>query len=184
MEIVRRPITVEEYTKMAERGILDPDERVELLDGDIVVVPPQGEGHFSVVARLNWHLTTRFGKRVLVTVQQPVIVSERSEPEPDIALLFLRDDFYRSGIPRTSDVFAMVEVADSSIRVDRGIKLRIYAEAGVPDYWIVDVKRERIEVYRDPADGVYGSLTTLRRGETVAFLAFPDELFAVEELIG
>src|ERR1700724_2486776 len=175
LEALRRPITVEEYNKMAEAGIIGSDERVELLDGDVIVVPPQGPPHFSVVARISQLLNLRFGLRALVTTQMPVIVSDRSEPEPDFAVLVWREDFYRSGIPKVPDVYAIVEVADSSLAIDRGKKLAIYAEAGVKEYWIVDVRNAAIEVHREPRGDGYDSLRTFRGGEMISFAAFPDD---------
>jgi Uma2 family endonuclease len=184
LEALRRPITVEEYNKMAEVGIIGRGERVELLDGDVIVVPPHGQPHFSVVARISQNLTLRLSERALVTTQLPVMISDRSEPEPDIAILEKREDFYRSGIPRVPDVYAIVEVADSSLPIDRGKKLEIYAEGGVKEYWIVDVRHSAIEVYREPRGAGYDSLQTFRSGALVSFAAFPDDWFTVEELLG
>jgi Uma2 family endonuclease len=184
LEALRRQFTVEEYNKLGEAGVIASDERVELLDGDIIVVPPQGPPHFSVVARMAQRLVLRLGERALVTSRMPVIVSDRSEPEPDIAILARRADFYRSGIPQVPDVFALVEVADSSLAIDRGKKLAIYAEARVEEYWIVDVRHAAIEVYREPRDGGYDSLATFRGDARVSFLAFPDDEFTVDELLG
>jgi Uma2 family endonuclease len=184
LEALRRPITVEEYNKMAEVGIIGRGERVELLDGDVIVVPPHGQPHFSVVARISQRLNLRFGLRALVTTQLPIIVSDRSEPEPDIAILAWREDFYRSGIPTAPDAYAIVEVADSSLAIDRGKKLAIYAKAGVKEYWVVDVPHAVIEVHREPRGDGYDSLQTFRSGATVSFAAFPDDQFTVEELLG
>lgn len=184
LESLRRPISVDEYNKMAETGILGRDERVELLDGDVIVVPPHGPPHFSIVLRMGQTLTLGLGKRAFVSVQLPVIMSERSEPEPDITILDKRDDFYASGIPRAPDVLAIVEVADSSLGVDSGKKLKIYAEAGVPEYWIVDVKRGAVLVHREPNDGRYDSVRTHRRGDRLSFAALANETFTVDELIG
>ena len=184
LELLPRPITVDEYNKMAETGSLEPDERVELLDGDVILVPPHGTRHFSTVLRMGQTLTLRLGDRACVSVQLPVIISDRSEPEPDIAILRKRDDFYASGIPRAADVLAIVEVADSSLGVDAGKKLRIYAEAGVTEYWIVDVNRGAVIVHRDPSGTGYDSVQAHYRGGRLAFQAFVDETFGVDELIG
>lgn len=184
LEFLRRPISVDEYNQMAEAGILDPDERVELLDGDLIVVPPHGTPHSSTVLRMGHTITLRLSAVALVSIQLPIIVSDCSEPEPDIAVLRLRDDFYAAGIARPPDVLAIVEVADTSLGVDSVKKLRIYAEAGVPEYWIVDVKRGALIVHREPNGVGDDAVRTAYRGARIAFAAFPDETFAVEELIG
>jgi Uma2 family endonuclease len=184
LEMLRRRFSVDEYNKMAEAGIFGADERVELLDGDLILAPSQGSPHFSVVARLTKLLTRRFGERALVTAQLPVVVSDNSEPEPDIAILANRSDFYQSAIPRAADAYAVVEVADSSLSLDSGRKLEIYAAADVPEYWIVDVRRSALIVHRGPNGGTYDSVQTFRRGSNVSFAAFPDEMFSVAELIG
>ncbi|HEX3549525.1 MAG TPA: Uma2 family endonuclease [Candidatus Elarobacter sp.] len=184
LEFLRRPISVDEYNQMAEVGILARDERVELLDGDVIVVPPHGPPHFSTVLRMGQRLTLGLATRADVSVQLPIIVSERSEPEPDIAILAKREDCYASGLPHPPDVFAIVEVADSSLPVDAGKKLKIYAEAGIPEYWIVDVPRGAVIVHRDPVGSLYDSIRTAYRGASVSFAAFPGETFTVDELIG
>ena len=184
LESLRRPITVDEYNKMADVGILGRNERVELLDGDVIVVPPHGPPHFSTVARMADVLVQRLSARALVTVRLPLILSDRSEPEPDIAILGRREDYYASGIPRTPDVYAVVEVADTSLGIDSGKKLKIYAESCVAEYWIVDVNRGAVIVHRDPSGSGYDSVRTAYRGGELAFAAFPDETFTVDELIG
>jgi Uma2 family endonuclease len=180
-----RPITVAEYNAMGEAGILDPDERVELVDGLLIVPPPpQGAPHVSIILRLYHHFNARFGKRVLITSQMPVIVSERSEPEPDFALVGWRDDFYASAIPTNADAVAIVEVSDTTLRMDRGRKRTVYARAGIPEYWIVNVRAKQIEIHRDPQGDAYAETHIAKPGDSVAFAAFPDVVFTVDELLG
>ncbi len=169
---------------MAEAGILGPDERVELVDGLLIVPPPHDPPHSSTILRMQVRLTSRFGERVLISQQLPIIVSALSEPEPDFALLRWRDDFYASETATNADVFAIVEVSDTTLRMDRGRKQIIYARAGIPEYWIVDVRAKQIEIYRNPQGDAYPEPRIAKKGETVAFAAFPDAVFTVDELLG
>lgn len=184
LEAVRRHFSVAEYNAMAKAGILRGDERVELLDGDVIVSPPQGPPHFSVVARIADVLRNRLDARALVTAQLPIILSDRSEPEPDVAVLVRREDFYRTALPRPADVFAVVEVASSSLPLDRGRKAGVYARAGIADYWIADVGAGAIEIRRTPDRGTYTDVRVAAHGQSVALLAFPDVTFTVDELMG
>jgi Uma2 family endonuclease len=121
---------------------------------------------------------------MLLWAQLPVVVSERTELEPDIALLVDRGHFYRERLPRVPDVHAVLEVAYSSLSYDRGKKLRLYAEARVSEYWIVDVAKQRIHLYNDPVGSRYVTYRLADRGERVSFAAFPDVVFTVDELLG
>jgi len=179
-----RPITVADFQRMCECGILTPDERVELVDGELIAIPPMNAPHASIVTRMAYVLMERFRTRALVWQQMPLVVSERSEPFPDITLLRLRNDFYRSRLPDRDDHFAVVEVSDTMLPYDRGAKLRMYAKAAIADYWIVDVNDEKIEICRDPHELGYGSRTVIAKGGSVAFAAFPDVVFTVDELLG
>jgi Uma2 family endonuclease len=184
-ELVPRAYTVEEYNIMAEAGIFAPNERVELLDGQVIQVPPIGQAHWSVMQRMHEHLSTALGTRAMVATQLPVIISDRSEPEPDFAILRRAEDFYRSGIPRVPDILALVEVTDTSVTRDRVKKFQLYAHARVPEYRVVDVRgAASIDVFREPHDLGYRSERRHERGDTVAFAAFPDVVFTVEELTG
>lgn len=180
----RRPITVEEYHRMGELGFFGPEERVELLDGELIAVPPVGESHASAIERLNWYFITRLGERAGVRPQLPTRVSRISEPEPDFAIVVRRADFHASGHPQPPETFALVECADSSLRYDRGKKLSAYARGGVREYWIVNLVEACVEVYGDPNDVGYGRSQIARAGESLAFAAFPDVAFSVAELLG
>ncbi len=179
-----RRITVAEYNRMAEVGILQADERVELVDGRLIVPPPMGDAHWDAVARMQRRIGLALGERALVTSQLPAIVSDVSEPEPDVMLIRPRDGFYGHGVPHASDVLAVIEVSDSSLRFDRREKLSMYARAGVPEYWIANLRAEQIEIYRDPHGGRYAEQHVAKKGDTVAFAAFPDVVFTVAELLG
>ena len=180
----RHKLTVDDYHRMGEAGIFGEDDRVELLDGELYDMPPIGDGHMGTVNRLTNRLAWRLGERVVVSPQNPVRLSDFSEPEPDIALLRFRDDFYRAGKPRPEDILLVIEVAQSSLDYDRGTKLPRYAAAGIAEVWIVNLVEDHVEVYREPAGTEYALQTIHRRGGTIAPLAFPDLALRVEEILG
>jgi Uma2 family endonuclease len=166
--------SVSDYYRMAETGVLDPDARVELLDGQIIDMSPIGPFHGGVVKRLN-RLFTRMAKgRWIVAVQDPTHVDDYSEPQPDLMLLKPSPDDYTSGHPGPEDVYLLIEVADSSLAKDREKKLPIYGRAGVPEVWVVNLVEETIEVYREPNFTGYGSRQVLSGRDTARVAAFLD----------
>lgn len=175
--------SVEEFNKLGEVGIFSKSDRVELLDGEIVLMSPIGRNHGAVVMRLSFFFSDKLRGRALLSPQLPAVLDDYSEPLPDIMLLRPKADFYTSGHPRAEDIFLLVEVSDTSLAYDRGRKLRKYAEAGVGEVWIVNVKAQRIEQHRAPSDGEY-SVSENKEREEIGIAAFPDVLFKVEELIG
>ena len=179
-----RPITVAEFNTMVETGIIAADERVELVDGELIVIPPMNPPHASIVARFVHVLLPRLSAVAVLWPQLSVVTSEWSQPQPDIGVMRPRPDFYSSALPRPDDMLAVVEVSDSSLAFDRGRKLVMYAKASVPEYWVVDVDAATIEICREPHELGYASRTVARRGETVSFAAFADVTFAVGELLG
>ena len=181
--LTRRRFTVGEYYRMAEAGILRPDERVELIEGEIVTMAAIGSRHASTVMRLNRLLASELGDRTLVLVQAPVRLSDLSEPEPDVALLRPRSDDYASAHPGPDDVLLIVEVAESTVAFDRGMKLRLYAAAGIPEYWIVDLADDRIEVYQQPGATGYRDVRRYRREDTLRAAAFPNVEMAVAAIL-
>jgi Uma2 family endonuclease len=181
----RHRFTIQEYHRMGEAGIFDGDDRVELIEGDIVRMPPIGPVHASEVDRLTAMFTARLRDRAIVRVQNPLALpAQTSEPLPDVILLRPRPDFYRSGHPEPEDALLVVEVMDSSARYDRRVKLPLYARAGVLEVWLVDLSVASIEVYRDLAAHDYSERRVLSRGESLAIQAFPDIVFSVADLIG
>lgn len=152
-EYRRFPISVDDYRRMGEIGILEPDLRVELIDGEIILMPPIGASHTSIVDRLTRLFVTGTGERAIVRVQGPVRLSELSEPQPDLALLAPSEDFYAARTAGPQDVLLLVEVADSTLRYDREVKTPLYARAGIAEYWIVDVGGGRLLRFADPSDG-------------------------------
>jgi Uma2 family endonuclease len=180
----RRRITAEEYHRMAEAGILGPEERVELLDGEIIQMSPINPPHNSTVMRLSDWFIPRLHGRAIVSVQGSFRLTPFSEPEPDIAVLRYREDFYATAHAGPQDVLLIVEVADTSLRYDRDRKLPRYAAEGIPDAWIADVNRKRLSVYREPTPDGYQQVLTLTRRATIAPLAFPDLELRWEDVFG
>jgi Uma2 family endonuclease len=183
-EIVRRRFTVDEYHRMIDAGVLHEDDRVELIRGEIVQMAPIGTRHAAAVAKLNDELLGRLRRRAILWPQNPVTILPDSEPQPDIVLLRYRDDFYRTALPGPRDVALMIEVADSSVRYDTTVKKPLYAEAGIAEYWLVNLAADRIEVYRDPREGDYRQATMAGRGERLAPEAFPDVELSVADILG
>jgi Uma2 family endonuclease len=185
VELKRRRFSVKEYHRLIEVGILTKQDRVELLEGEIVEMSPIGDPHQGTVDRLNHLFTSRLGGRAIVRVQGPILLaSVVSEPQPDMALLAPRLDFYTTRRPEPADVLLVVEVMDSSAERDRRIKLPLYARAGLREVWLVDLGTERVEVYRRPGSGGYGESRVLQRGEPLSVQAFPDVPLSAGDLLG
>ncbi len=181
-ELQRRPISVTEYHQMAEAGIFQPGERVELLRGDIVKMPPIGDHHRGSVNRLTRVLSAKFADRVYVQVQNPVVVGVDSEPEPDVALLAMNEAAWGERHAYPADVIALIEVAETSRAVDLRVKLSLYAEAGIAEYWVVDLVDRLIRIHREPMPDGYRITLLARSGERIEFAAFPGESLAVDEV--
>jgi hypothetical protein len=189
-DILRSKFNLKEYHQMIEAEILKEDDRVELLAGEVWKLPPVGSAHAGCVKRLAhlWHalLGTTAGQapRAIVSVQDPVELDDASEPEPDLALLRFRPDFYSESNPRPPDVLLMIEVAYSSLAMDRQQKVPLYAEAGIVEVWVVDLDGDNVEVYREPSPKGYAWIRRLERGQRLAPQAYPDLELAVDEILG
>lgn len=173
--------SVEEYLKLGEVGIFHEDDRVELLNGNIVIMSPIGIRHMNAVRRLLNHFARRFGKRCLVDAQNPLVIDGQSMPQPD--LLLLRLDFDETAAPGPADVLLLVEVADSSLLYDQRDKLAAYARNGIVEYWLLDLTRNELHVFRDPAGPAYRTTQVIRRKESIAPLAFADTPVALAEIL-
>ncbi len=180
----RRPISVEDYHRMADAGIFAPDERVELLDGELIVVPPMNSPHGGGITGINALLAHQFYGRALVRVGLPVIVDDYSEPEPDFALVGMEENEWRDRHPVASDVLLLIEVSDTSRGFDLKQKAHVYARASIPEYWVVDVVDQRLFVQRNPVAGRYATTQVLRPGERIASLAFPADELEVTAMTG
>jgi Uma2 family endonuclease len=180
---VRWKLTVDQYQRMGETGILGPEDRVELLDGELFAMPPIGDGHEGKTIRLNRLFARLLGDRVLISVQNPVRLNDYSEPQPDLVLLRPRPDFYETAKPRPPDVLLAVEVADSSLAYDR-TKVARYAAAGIAEAWIVNLRDRLVEVFRAPAPAGYRERAEYRAGDRIALVALPDVTIEVEQIVG
>lgn len=169
---------------MAETGILSEDDRIELIEGEIVEMSPIGSRHAACVNRLNTLLSRQVGQSFIVSVQNPIVVGDYSEPESDLAVLRWREDFYARELPRAADVLLVIEVADSSVEADRGVKIPLYARAGIPVSVLIDLPGESIEVYSGPAAGKYQAARTLRRGDSFQTDALPLINLRADDIIG
>jgi Uma2 family endonuclease len=182
VECARRLFTRAEYHRMAEAGILRPTERVELIRGEIVQMSPPGSRHIAFVNNLNQLLVTRLAGRAIVSVQNPVVLADDTEPQPDLAVLRHRAVRYKDAEPARQDARLLIEVADSSLAYDRSVKIRLYAAAGIPEYWLIDCPAERVEIYRAPAADGYRDVSTISAPATITLQAFPDVALTLAEI--
>lgn len=174
-----RPLRRVEFDRMVQSGVFDEDEHIELLAGALVAMSPQGFLHSECSGELMTLLIKRLGDRAAVRAHSPFAAGEYSQPEPDVAIYPPR----RHVRSHPDEALLIVEVADSSLRRDRGLKSEIYAEAGVPEYWIVDLAHGTVEVRTAPQDGHYGRTVTYGRGERIALAAFPEVALATDEFL-
>ena len=184
VELKHRRFTLDEYHRLVETGVLREGERVELIRGELVEKMAPGPRHTGCLAFLNERLVGRLAGRTVLWPGGPIVILPDSEPEPDITLLKSRADFYRHALPGPQDVLLLVEVADSSVRFDRNVKRPLYAEAGIAEYWIVNLVAEAVEVHRDPEGDRYRRVERVGRGGQVAPHAFPDVALPVDEILG
>ncbi|BDE06828.1 hypothetical protein WPS_21040 [Vulcanimicrobium alpinum] len=153
-----RPLSVADYDRMGEAGIIDPDERVELLNGELLQMPPIGPAHSKATVTLYDEFRDRFRDRAVMRPQQPITLSDESEPEPEVVLPRQPAERYDDAHPTPADVLLVVEVADATLAFDRSEKLQAYARAGIGEYWIVNVQRRAVERYREPSCAEYQSV--------------------------
>lgn len=184
VRVEKKYFNVNEYYLMAEAGIFSEDDRVELIEGEILKMSPIGSRHAACVARLTLLLSRLPEQRAIIWVQNPIRLDDHSEPQPDVTLLRLRDDFYAKAHPSPADVLLVIEVADASLGYDKYKKAPLYARAGVPEVWIVNISEDLIEIYTDPADGSYRQVRTAKRGESFASQRITDVTLSVDAVLG
>ncbi|GIK55132.1 MAG: hypothetical protein BroJett015_07950 [Chloroflexota bacterium] len=184
VQVKRHLISVERYDQMIAAGIIQEDERLELLGGEIIEMSPIGIPHAACVKRLNRLFSRKLDEQVIIGVQDPIHIDQYSEPQPDIVVLNLRDDYYAGGHPEPEDILLLVEVADTSLAYDREEKLPRYAQAGIVEVWIVNLIEQQIEVYLRPSPQGYQQTAIFNGKQTVIPVAFPQLTLKVSQILG
>lgn len=174
----------EEYHRLVENNILHEDDRVELIEGRIVDMTPIGSKHAACVSRLNEILSEKLQKRAIVTIQNPIRLTEYSEPEPDIAIVKRRHDFYAEQLPQPEDVLLIIEVSDSSLDYDAETKIPLYAKANIQEVWLVNLIENILLVYREPTPEGYNTMLERRYNQKISPGNFPDITLTVSEILG
>jgi Uma2 family endonuclease len=183
VELHRRRFTVDDYHAMADAGILSEDDRVELIEGEILQMPPIGSPHAACVNRLTRLLVEQAANTAVVTVQNPLRLSDLSEPQPDLVMARPREDFYAAAHPTPADTLLVIEVAHTTLTYDREVKLPLYATSGIPEVWVVDLQRGVVEVYREPEGGRYRMEMTARPGDRIRPGLLPSVGVLVERIL-
>ncbi len=174
---------VDEYYKMIELGMLKDYEKAEIIDGELIQKMPIGKKHSAVVEKLNEVLRDRLGKSVSLRNQQPVKFGDYNEPEPDLAILERREDFYADRKPTSKDVLLLIEVSDATLKYDRDTKLTLYAEAEIPEVWIVNLQNDLVEIHQKPSVGIYQLTKIFKRGGQLISEVLPDLKLEVDEIL-
>lgn len=168
-------INVEQFHKMGAAGVFPEGTRVELIEGELLKMPPMGTPHaWAVAALTRAFIESPLGRRVFLLPRLPVVLSDISEPQPDITLARLPGDRYRTAQPTAQDIVLLIEVSDSTLAFDRQRKMALYARHGIPEYWILNVQDRQLEVHREPGNGTFSSVQLVPPGTPVCALAFPD----------
>jgi Uma2 family endonuclease len=181
--IIKKRFTADEYQRMGETGILGPEDRVELIDGEVLTMTPIGPRHSACVSRATHAFVKAVGDDAIVLPQGSVRLDRYNEPEPDLALLRPRADFYASRHAGPDDILLVIEIAASSIAYDRDLKARIYAEAGVVEYWIADLNDNVVLRYSSPERGRYARVERCHRGQSIAPILLPTCAIDVDVLL-
>ena len=181
---IRHRFTVDEFHRMGEVGIFSEDDRVELINGEIVEMTPIGSQHAACVRKLDRWLQRLMGDDALVSAQLPILLGADGEPIPDVAVLRPRPDGYSESHPTPTDTLLVVEVADSSVLFDRNVKRRIYAGAGIPEYWVVDLPRNCVAVFSACTNGQYAQERDYRLGESWVSPALGGRTITTEQVLG
>ena len=180
----RQRITVEEYYRMAEAGLLKSDARVELIEGEVIEMAPMGSPHGGTITQLLYLLSSGLGHSAQVRVQLPLRLDDYSEPEPDLTVVLPRKDFYRERHPASAETLLVIEVSGSSLQRDRNVKIPLYARHGVPEVWIVDLEHNQLDFYRSPRSGDYTDASSTAKPGVTALSALPGIAVDLAELFG
>lgn len=182
--VSRHRFTVDDYHRLGETGILGEDERVELIEGELLEMAPIGSEHVASVGALTHLLVLAIGERGVVFPQSPVQLDSHNEPQPDFVLAKPRPQGYRAALPTPEDVLLIIEVAASSLAYDRGLKLALYALHRIPEVWIVNVAAQEVEVFRNPAGDRYESTTRVSGSGSLEIEALPGVRIAADRVFG
>lgn len=174
-------LSADDYHKMGEAGIFDHADRVELIEGRLIDMAPIGSDHAGKVIRFTALLSAALAGRALVSTQNPIRLGGDSEPQPDFTVLRHRSDFYETSHPEPQDVLLIVEVADTSVRYDREVKIPLYARHGIPEVWLLDLHNTRLEIYRQPGTEGYGEVLYPADNEAVAPVLLPDAVLPITD---
>jgi Uma2 family endonuclease len=182
--VIRKRFTSREYEQIIAAGVFAEDDRVELLEGEIVEMSPIGPSHSGCVLRLTELLYKMQSPPWMVRVQDPIHLSEFSEPQPDISVVQRRSDYYANGHPEPEDILLLIEVSESSLAYDRDIKLPLYARAGIPEVWVVALLHQTVDVYRLPGEDGYGEKRMAQRGDVLTAVNLPGVSLDVADILG
>ncbi|MCU0543809.1 MAG: Uma2 family endonuclease [Oscillatoriaceae cyanobacterium Prado104] len=183
VKMQRRLFTVQEYHLMAEAGVFSPDDRVELIEGEIIVMAAIGTRHASCVKRLVRRFSAIPEEIAIVGAQDPIQLTERTQPQPDVVLLQFRADYYATAHPMPDEVLLLVEVSDSTVDFDRDVKVPNYARSGIQEVWLWDLEENCVEVYREPTANSYSFMQKLERGAIISPLAFPEFEVSIDAIL-
>jgi Uma2 family endonuclease len=174
MELLTRKFTIKEYNQMGKANVFHPEERLELIQGEIIKMSPIGAKHASMVNRLSNFLCRNLPEEIIISVQNSIILDNNSEPQPDLALLKPQINFYENQKPQSQDIYLLIEVSDSTLKYDRETKIPLYAENNINEAWLVNLNNNSLEVYRYPKNNSYQLVQQLSSNETISPLDFPE----------
>lgn len=184
LAIKRYHFTVDDFNAMTEQGMFSPTDRLELIEGEIIEMSPIGRLHARCVKYLSNFLIQLLGGKAIIGVQDPIILDDLSEPQPDLSILKFQADFYKQSHPKAADILLIIEVSDSTVEYDRTLKFPKYASAGIPEAWLINLEAERIEVHSNPKEKTYGMVKIYQRGEEVLSETMPELKLKADDILG
>lgn len=184
MQLLTKKFTIEQYHKMGESNIFHPEERLELIKGEIIKMSPVGLKHITAINRLTNLLVYELHQKALISVQNSIQLDDYSEPQPDVVLAKPRADFYGNQPIKPEDIYLLIEVSDSTIKYDRKVKIPLYAENKIEEVWLVNLNNNTLEVYREPENNSYQNFQKLNSKKAISPLAFPELMINLTEIFG
>ena len=183
IQIERKRFSIDDWDRMADAGILSPEERLELINGELIVIRPPGPRHGAAVDGVNEAFIRLLDKRAIVRVQSAVILHQLAAPLPDITLLAPQSDYYAKRNPGPDDILLVLEVSDATLEYDSTVKLQLYAMTGIREYWIADLRNNRLLAHSNPVGDAYEEVRELQRGDKIAPLLLPEIKISVDLLL-